>query len=327
LLYFVAVLAPLVLYSALSLRWAIEQFQREEVLFREAERLDIGLWLRRLFRDREALPSAGQAWFLFGLIMALRWLSLGLGGRLAPLVHLAVVLLAFVGTPAVLMALQLTTRPRRALALNPVSPAWVVTALMLASVVLIPLVQLTLFLYERLDRIKEMVQEHEGMVRVFQELRLGEGSLWLAGLSLVVLPAVCEELAFRGLILTGLRRRYRPWAAVGLSSFLFALYHMNVFQLLPTFLLGVVLALLTVRSGSVYPAMLFHFLHNGLLVGSAWLEQYVHEVAITPETVVFVRVAVTGLCALLAGLLLWRLGWGTPLPALGGGEGISRTRA
>ena len=48
--YFVPVLGPTVLYGWLALRWAVTQFQREEVLFREAERLDIGLWLRRLFR-------------------------------------------------------------------------------------------------------------------------------------------------------------------------------------------------------------------------------------------------------------------------------------
>ena len=40
-LYFIPVLAPMVIYSWLALRWAIEQFQREEVLFREAERLDL----------------------------------------------------------------------------------------------------------------------------------------------------------------------------------------------------------------------------------------------------------------------------------------------
>ena len=53
------------LYSCLALRWAIEQFQREEVLFREAERLDLILWLRRLFRDKEATPTTGQAFFCF----------------------------------------------------------------------------------------------------------------------------------------------------------------------------------------------------------------------------------------------------------------------
>ncbi len=77
-LYFIPVLAPMVVYSWLALRWAIEQFQREEVLFREAERLDVGLWLRRLFRDKEALPTAGEAFFCFALLLVLRWASFGL---------------------------------------------------------------------------------------------------------------------------------------------------------------------------------------------------------------------------------------------------------
>ena len=53
-----------------------------------------------------------------------------------------------------------------------------------------------------------------------------------------MLPALCEELAFRGFILTGLRRRFRPWTAVFLSSFLFALFQMNVFQFADHFVLG-----------------------------------------------------------------------------------------
>src|SRR5205085_10196049 len=81
-LYFVPVLVPMVIYGWLALRWAIIQFQREEVLFREAERLDVGLWLRRLLREKEPRPSAGQALFCFTLILALSWFSLGLGSEL-----------------------------------------------------------------------------------------------------------------------------------------------------------------------------------------------------------------------------------------------------
>src|SRR5439155_13829294 len=76
-LYFVPVLVPMALYSWLALRWAIEQFKREEVLFREAERWEIRLWLRRLFREKEALPSTGQALFGFALIVALHWIVSG----------------------------------------------------------------------------------------------------------------------------------------------------------------------------------------------------------------------------------------------------------
>ena len=82
-LYFIPVLAPLVLYSYLALRWAIAQFQREEVLFREAERLDVRLWLKRLFRDKEATPTTGQADFVFGLMLGLHWISLDDGPGLS----------------------------------------------------------------------------------------------------------------------------------------------------------------------------------------------------------------------------------------------------
>ena len=54
---------------------------------------------------------------------------------------------------------------------------------------------------------------------------------------LVIVGAVSEEFAFRGFILSGLRQRFRPATAIFLSSFLFALSQMNVFQFVPHFLL------------------------------------------------------------------------------------------
>src|SRR5205814_2200246 len=85
-------------------------------------------------------------------------------------------------------------------------------------------------------------------------------------LALGVLVPVCEELAFRGFILNGLCRRFQPWTAVLLSSFLFALYHANVFQFRTMFVLGMVLALFTVRSHSILPAVVFHCVHNSMLI-------------------------------------------------------------
>jgi membrane protease YdiL (CAAX protease family) len=85
-------------------------------------------------------------------------------------------------------------------------------------------------------------------------------------LVLAVLPAVCEELAFRGFNLGGLGRRCRPLTAVFLSSFLFALYQMNVFQFPAHFVFGLVLALLVRRTGSVLSAVVFHLVFNGVLL-------------------------------------------------------------
>lgn len=59
--YFLPVLVPTVLYGYLALRFALEQFNREEALFREAERFELRLWFRNLLRDKEATPSSAQA--------------------------------------------------------------------------------------------------------------------------------------------------------------------------------------------------------------------------------------------------------------------------
>jgi len=260
--YFVPVLAPMVVYSWLALRWAIEQFQREEVLFREAERLDLKLWLRRLFREKEALPSAGQALFCFGLIFGLHWLTLGVGARTSIVTFSAIRYLAFVAAPALFMALLLTTRPLQGLALRR-SPGWAwPIAAVLAILLLPPFSALTLFLLDQFPQIKQTLLEAQGGSRLPVEI---PGSLLLYLLVQIVMPAVCEELAFRGFMLSGLRRRFRPWTAILLSSFLYALYQMNVFQAVPHFLVGVVLALLVTRTGSVAGAIVFHLVWNVLL--------------------------------------------------------------
>jgi sodium transport system permease protein len=310
--YFLPVLAPIALYSWLALRWAIEQFKREEVLFREAERLDVGLWLRRLFREKEVLPTTGQALFCFALIMFLRWLSFGLGSRLPLMVHTGVSLLAFVAAPALFMALLLTTRPLEALALRRPEGRSFLAAILLAPVLLLPLAELTAYILRQFPKIQDRLNELQAQVEVFRGLGQGEGlDWWQPALVIILLPAVCEELAFRGFILSALRRRFRPWTAIFLSSFLFALYHINVFQLIPTFLLGVVLGLLTSRSGSVLPGMVLHLLYNTLLVGITVLQRFgPGEGDVAPATLLLVRVLVVGACVLLACVFLWRLSRG-----------------
>jgi sodium transport system permease protein len=311
-LYFAPVLAPMVLYGWLALRWAIEQFKREEVLFREAERLDIGLWLRHVFRDKDTVASTGQALFCFAVIVFLHWMSLGMGSRLSLLSRNAIGLVAFVATPTLFMALLLTTRPSQALALRRPPARSYFTAALTAVLLLAPLSELTLFVLRQFPGLMELLAEHNPLTGELQALghvghgRASLGAFTRALLVLAVLPAVCEELAFRGLILGGLRRRFQPWVAVLLSSFLFALHHFNVFQFVPTFIMGVILGLLAWRSGSVLPGMVFHALHNGLLIGVVMLQ----GMGYTGENVPgagFLRVAVAALCAALAGGLLWRL--------------------
>jgi len=86
----------------------------------------------------------------------------------------------------------------------------------------------------------------------------------------IVLPT-CEEILFRGALYGGLRRVLHPVAAVVVSALLFAIPHGSVTLLLPVGALGVVLALLYERTASLTTPILFHALHNGLMLTFASL--------------------------------------------------------
>jgi sodium transport system permease protein len=317
-LYFIPVLAPVVLYCMLALRWAIEQFKREEVLFREAERLDVKLWLWRLFREKDCLPSAGQAFFCFGLIVALRWLSFGSTGHGSLITRTGVAYLAFVIAPALFMALLLTTQPRQGLGLRLPPLQTVLAAIMLAGLMLPPLSELTLAILRQFPALKELLSERQPLVEELRSMREGSGSAWwLYVVVFAVLPACCEELAFRGFILSGLRSRFNAWTAILMSSFLFAIYHMNVFQALPAFVLGVVLGVLTVQSASIVPSVILHLLYNGALIGVALLPRLGYTGENVPFQAVF-HPGVTSIFTLLALMLLATLSHRLskrPLPA------------
>jgi sodium transport system permease protein len=85
-------------------------------------------------------------------------------------------------------------------------------------------------------------------------------------LAVALAPAVCEEVLFRGALLRGLASRIPPVAALLIASAMFAGYHWKPVQMLPTFTLGLVLGVLALRSGSILPSVIAHFLNNTMAI-------------------------------------------------------------
>jgi sodium transport system permease protein len=262
--FFLPVMAPTVLYACVALRWAIDQFQREEVLFREAERFSIGAWLQHLVRDRQPMPTGGQATLCFSLILSASWFLMeyvsiqGIGP--SPAAVAAGQCLIFI--PPVFMAVMLTSSPSRTLRLAWPAPRYLVLAGALALAVN-PLVNELGQLVETWFPISSLVKQSLG------QIMSGSTSLWVALGVLALLPAICEEFAFRGFILSGLEDQRRTRSAILLSALMFGFLHVLLSlyqQLFNATLLGIVLGLLAVRSGSLLPGILFHFLNNALAV-------------------------------------------------------------
>jgi membrane protease YdiL (CAAX protease family) len=161
-------------------------------------------------------------------------------------------------------------RPRESLAellsLRAARPEAMIGAALLGLGMLLPMMG---GLQRLLGRVLPMPEDQAAQ---FSDAFADMGVTELLGLA-AVSPAVMEELLFRGLFLGILLRQGTVRRAVIVSAVYFALIHLSVFRVVPTFALGVLLALLVVRHRSLLPAAVLHFVYNGsLLAGSVWVE-------------------------------------------------------
>lgn len=252
----------------LAIRWAVDQFNNESVLFRESERFGLSLWLRRLVRDREDTPAFTQAILCGVLLLTIRFFAMFLTPPPYTWRDFAVSTLVFqvalIATPALMMTIVLTRSPRKTLLLSFPRPLAIPAAVLLAAT-LHPLVVVLSKGIQILYPISESTQQQLAQL----SLLLADAPLWGLLVVLAVAPAICEEVAFRGFILSGLRHGGRRRSAIVISSIFFGVTHGILQQSLSACALGVILGYLAVQTASLLPCILFHMTHNGLTVLSS----------------------------------------------------------
>ncbi len=140
-----------------------------------------------------------------------------------------------------------------------------------------------------------------------------EGGLVVPALLVIaVLPAIFEEALFRGVILNSCEKSMGSVRAIFIVGFCFSLFHTSPEQTVYQFIAGCVFAFLAVRSRSVLPSVMMHFINNALIVvfAACGLLDEAGALAVSPD--VNIALIVIGACA-LAGGLLWLLLDKTPL--------------
>ena len=247
----------------LAIRWAVEQFNSEKVLFSEPEKFDLALWLRHVFRDREDTPSVAAAVSCGFLILMIRFfMSLAKPGDAVPSLDQAgrtavVDLIAVVLAPALFMTVFMARSPVKTLLLR--KPRWfTIPAVMALAVTMHPLVISVSHLVNKLYPID---------VRVFAHLEKLVGSatsLWVPLLCFALAPAICEEFAYRGFILSGMRHIGNKWRAIFITSIFFGVAHGVIQQSIMATLSGILLGFIAIQAGSILPGIVYHACNNAI---------------------------------------------------------------
>ena len=248
------VLASNVVYGVLAVMFLSKIYDSESILFGE-EGASVQIFERRRDMKKGGVPAVGDAW-LVALITVIAVIYLG-GAMQLKYGYIGLLSQQFIIIGVPLLAAWYTKKDMKmTFSLNPVALKQLIAAALmglggtcLASLLGDILSKLMVKSAESFNSLNEQISDF-GFVEAF--------------VLIVVAPAVCEEFLFRGYILTAFRGKYRVINAILVSSAIFGLYHMSLIRFFGTFVLGVLNCYVVVKTGSIFPAMLMHFLNNGI---------------------------------------------------------------
>lgn len=138
---------------------------------------------------------------------------------------------------------------------------WVLSALLLAI--------MTICASLVMDPLNSIMPEPWDWVRQSLETLIN-GPKAAAVISTVILAPLLEELLCRGIILRGLLKHTSAFMAIFWSALIFAVIHLNPFQALPAFLLGIFMGWTYYKTGSLKLTILMHFTNNLLSLLISW---------------------------------------------------------
>ncbi len=101
---------------------------------------------------------------------------------------------------------------------------------------------------------------------VFLENFFSDVNPTVALIVIALIPAVCEELLFRGFIFDSFKGKRNKVLAVIISSLLFSLLHFDAFKTIPLLIMALAFGYITAKTDSVLIPMIFHFINNSMAV-------------------------------------------------------------
>lgn len=110
-----------------------------------------------------------------------------------------------------------------------------------------------------MEPLERLIPESDALKQIFYILRQHPVN---TALSLCIAAPVLEEIVCRGYMMRGMLQYIKPWQAIVISAFLFAVIHGNLAQGVTAFILGILLGWVYYRTGSLLLSMMIHFIVN-----------------------------------------------------------------
>jgi len=235
-------------YSWVLISGAAKILSREDILERDTEDIDL----------MTANDKLGFALISF-MVFAMFYLQLGgylQGKNLAW--GLAISLVVIIGGGSVVILKLGKEKLLPAFRFKGFHPGYLLMALFLGLFARFPIS----YLKEGIDFLFPMPELGGNTVALLEKAMAGI-SFPVMLLVVAILPGIFEELLFRGAFLKLVERGRGIWKTSLIVGALFGAMHLDIFRFLETGLLGVLLTYITIASGSIFPAMIFHIVNNG----------------------------------------------------------------
>lgn len=121
-----------------------------------------------------------------------------------------------------------------------------------------------------------------------------------------LVPAICEEAAFRGYMLWNLRP-VGPRAAIVITAVLFGIMHMSLIRVVPLIVLGLLFSAAVQRTGSLLPGMIMHFLQNATALSLSYYVRSIGAVSEVPTRPNMASLVMLTMAVLVLGAMAWSL--------------------
>jgi len=253
--YFFIIFCSTLILDVITVYISIKLFHSEKVLFRTAEEKSLKFWGKT---KKNILNQQFVMIYFIIMLIVLYYIggSWQLKDMMSGLIKTQIIIILL---PVLLILKVSKNNIKKTLKLNYTNPLNFIIVL-LAS---IPLLLLAGIVGQLINLVFPV---SESYLNALQNLiTIQEKGLWFTIFVVGVLPGICEEVMFRGFILSSVKEK-GVWYGIIFTAILFGVFHLDPFRLLPASLLGLWLGYLAIKTNSLFVPILAHFMQNSLSI-------------------------------------------------------------